>query len=216
MKQEIVNLTKKLIKVPSVKANTAALYKIINFCKTYFAGREFITKKLESNKKLSLVVTFEKTQKPEIFLVGHLDVVEGEKEQFIPQVKGNRLYGRGSKDMKGADSVMMVLMKNLASMKIKPSLGLMLTTDEEIGGLNGVGYLLRTKKYSCKVAFVPDGGNNFKIITSEKGVIHFKLTAKGKSAHGSRPWIGENAIDKLIKAYQKLRKEFPNPKGPQD
>jgi len=217
MEQKILNLTKKLIKIPSIKNNTKALHKIINFCGRYFVGKEFIIEKLESNRKPSLVVLFKKTHSPELFLVGHLDVVEAEKSQFVPQKKGKRLYGRGAADMKGSCATMMVLMKDLGSFPLeKPSLGLILTTDEEIGGYDGVRYLLRDKKYSCKVAFVPDAGKNFKIITSEKGILHFKMIAKGRAAHGSRPWQGENAIDKLIVVYQRLRNVFPNPKNNND
>lgn len=215
-KEEIIILTEKLIKIESVKTRPENLDRVIGFCQDYFSGRNFVIKRFEKNKKPSLVVTFENTKSPEVFMAGHLDVVEAEKEQFRPEVKRGRLCGRGSADMKGADAVMMLLMKNLSKLKGKPSLGLILTTDEEIGGFDGARYLLEDKGYSCKVAFVPDGGRNFKIITSEKGIMHLKISAKGKSAHASSPWKGENALDKLINAYENLRKEFPNPKGPKD
>ena len=91
----------------------------------------------------------------------------------------------------------------------KPSLGLMLTTDEEIGGENGVGFLLNKKGYKNDLVIYPDGGSLLKIIIAEKGFFRFKIEAKGKSCHSSRPWKGENAIDRLIEAYLKIKKIFP-------
>ena len=39
---------------------------------------------------------------PTVVLHGHLDVVPGRPGQFDPQIDGDRLYGRGAYDMKGA------------------------------------------------------------------------------------------------------------------
>jgi succinyl-diaminopimelate desuccinylase len=220
MKQEIVELSKRLIEFKTVKSNLQALNEIVDFCEQYFLNDEnkekFVIKRFEKNEKPSLVITFQETKSPEIFLIGHLDVVEAEEHMFVPKIEGNKLIGRGSGDMKGMDAVMMVLMKELAKLDSPPSVGLMLTTDEEIGGFNGVRYLLNEQGYSCRCAFVPDGGDNFELIISEKGVFHFKVRTKGKAAHGSRPWEGKNAIDEVIEIYQRLREKYPNPKNKED
>jgi len=76
---------------------------------------------------------------------------EDEAPPFDAALRDGRIYGRGAADMKGSCATMMVLMKDLGSFPLeKPSLGLILTTDEEIGGYDGVRYLLRDKKYSCR------------------------------------------------------------------
>jgi succinyl-diaminopimelate desuccinylase len=56
-----------------------------------------------------------------------------------------------------------------------------------------------------------DGGNPTHIVTKEKGLLTVKLIATGKAAHGSRPWLGENAIDNLIDDYAKLKHLFETP-----
>ena len=111
--------------------------------------------------------------------------------------------------MKGQDAVLMVLMKKLVESGVKKNVMLGLTTDEEIGGFDGVK-LLVDKGVRPEIVLAPDAGKNMSIVTKEKGILHLTLRFTGKSSHGSRPWNGENAIDKAIAAYQKIRERFPD------
>jgi acetylornithine deacetylase/succinyl-diaminopimelate desuccinylase-like protein len=83
----------------------------------------------------------------------------------------------------------------------------MITADEEVGGKNGVGKLLDSG-FAPQYAFLPDGGNNFKIERSAKGTVNYEITSKGKSAHSSRPWLGYSAVEKLINLLEDIRREF--------
>ena len=74
--------------------------------------------------------------------------------------------------------------------------GIIITADEEIGGANGARQALKEIKAAFCVAL--DGGSLKKIVIKEKGIVRLKLVARGKTAHGARPWLGENAIEKLI------------------
>ncbi|MEO0179393.1 MAG: M20/M25/M40 family metallo-hydrolase, partial [candidate division WOR-3 bacterium] len=167
-------------------------------------------KRFEKNSKYSLVATFKDTKKPKIFFVGHLDVVDAKDELFEPKVEGNIIRGRGAIDMKGPCAVLIELFKELSAENKNYDIGLMLTTDEEIGSENGVNYLLNEEGYSCDFAIIPDGGFNFNIINREKGVLHFRVISEGKSAHGSRVWEGLNAIDNLIDFYNDISLIFPS------
>lgn len=213
---EIVKLTLRLIRFKSTANNEDQLRASIDYCARYLKKGNIIIRRYEKNKKPSLVATYQRTKCPQIFFVGHLDVVGAKNNQFIPTIKNGRIYGRGAFDMKGQVAVMLKLFKDFSQKRTPPSIGIMLTTDEEIGGINGVNYLLSNHHYRCEVAFVPDAGRNFRLILEQKGVLHVKVTAYGKSAHGSRPWRGKNAIDKLIKLYCWLKKKFPQPKGEKD
>ena len=104
----------------------------------------------------------------------------------------------------------MHVMRIIAEDQTIPSVALMLTTDEEIGGMDGVQYLVNKIGYRCKVALVPDGGKSPEdIVIESKGVLQIRLIADGVSAHGAFPWRGENAVEKLIRAYQNIQKSFP-------
>lgn len=198
------------MKFESTSQNPSELNNIVDFVENYFGNKKIFTKRYQNNNKPSIVITFKNTKKPDIFLNGHLDVVNASNNEFKSKIKGNKLYGRGSADMKGPIAVMILVMDHFLKLKKRPSLGLMLTTDEEIGGHNGVEYLIEKEKFRSKVAIVPDGGENIlKVIYKAKGVLHLKITAKGKTYHGSMPWLGESAIDKLIDGYIDLKKLFP-------
>ncbi len=213
MNQKLIKLTKDLIKFPSTKENPQAQKKVIDFVADYFKKDHVFTEKYCHNGIWSLVINLKKEKNPFLLFNGHLDVVTADKKDFIPYLKDKKLYGRGAGDMKGQIAVIMEVVKFFSKQKDRPSLGLMFTCDEETGGANGVGFLLEQKGYNPKLAIVPDAGNSLEnIIIKEKGVWHLKISARGKSAHAARPYLGENAIDKLIDNYLKIRNIIPKAK----
>ncbi len=211
-KNKILSLSKKLIRLRTTADNLQQLEEAVKLCADYLGQAGLSVYQYKKNNKPSLVALTQKTKKPKLMLVGHLDVVDAENDQFTPQIKGNKLFGRGASDMKSLVAVMMVALTKVAKERLDKNIGLMLTTDEEIGGANGVGFLLKEKGFRPACAFIPDSGDNWQLVIEEKGILHIKLTARGKSAHGSRPWEGVNAIDKIIAAYLKLRRYFPEAK----
>ncbi len=206
-----IKLTEDLIRFPSVSDNLKSKKEVIAFAKKYFHKDRFRIKEYTSRGLPSLVVTFkEQSDNPDLLLCGHLDVVPDSPAGFCPKTTKKRIYGRGSGDMKAACAVMMEIMSSFGEQKKPPSLGLMLTSDEEVGGFNGVGYLLNKKNYKPKLAIIPDGGTDLNtLVLNEKGVLHLKVKAFGRSAHGSRPFLGHNAVEKLIEIYKSLRVIIP-------
>jgi succinyl-diaminopimelate desuccinylase len=75
-------------------------------------------------------------------------------------------------------------------------LGILITGDEEIGGASGARSALA--ELSCDFCIALDGGRVEKIVVKEKGVLRLKVIASGKTAHGARPWLGVNAIERLM------------------
>ncbi|MBS3107609.1 M20/M25/M40 family metallo-hydrolase [Candidatus Woesearchaeota archaeon] len=209
--QEIIELTKKLIEFETIKDKPEKIRDCLEFIKEYFSSKDFVVKEMQQNGNFSLFITYRNTKNPEIIFSGHIDVVPGEPEQFKPKVNGNKLYGRGASDMKVGIAAMMVLMKHFKDKK--PDIGLMMTSDEETGGSDGAGYLVN-KGFTAKfaIAFEPNYTDDFKqlnLTVSHKGIVWLKIKTKGKSSHGSRPWLGENAIEKLVEKYEIIKKMFP-------
>ncbi|HEC21151.1 MAG TPA: M20 family peptidase [Candidatus Peregrinibacteria bacterium] len=214
--EEVLRITKDLIRIRSfwdsanVHRSRRALWKTIEYTKRLFEKEKVFIQEFERNKRPSIVISFAKKREFRYLLVGHLDVVPALKEDaFEPRTRGRWLYGRGSGDMKASCAIMIWVMKQLAQLPQKPSVGLILTTDEESGGASGVGYLLRKRGYRCRCAIIPDGGRDNAVVYKQKGVLHLLLSAHGKTAHGARPWLGENAISKLIFALLKIQRLFP-------
>lgn len=202
-----------LVKFETVYGNEKAFLDCFNYLKAYFQDSNLFIKEFLFNGFKSMVIGNADIKDFDIVFVGHLDVVSGNKEQFTPFFKDNRLYGRGAFDMKGHVAVMISIMKNLSLFNTPYKVGLFLTSDEERGGFFGVDKLLNEVKYKTKVAIVPDAGNNFSLIKEEKGVLQLKLSYNGKSAHSSQPYNGDNALIQLINAYDGLLKKYPMPKN---
>src|SRR3989338_3154557 len=145
---EIIGLTKQLISFRTTADRTDEIKKCIDFIQKSLRGQDLYVKRHESNGKLSLWISFNRKKKQKIILNCHIDIVDGQDAQFQGKVKNNILYGKGAYDMKAAAAIFMTLMKHFSQMKNKPSIGLMVVSDEETGGLNGTKYLIK-KGYKC-------------------------------------------------------------------
>jgi len=88
------------------------------------------------------------------------------------------------------------------------------TADEEIGGGAGARWLATEHIFEGEVAIIGDASGcdpgQVNVGVGHKGGIGSRLVAEGKTAHGSTPYLGDNAIDKLLKVipYVKRLGEF--------
>jgi succinyl-diaminopimelate desuccinylase len=151
---------------------------------------------------------------PRVLLAGHLDVVAASGPDAFTPRRGERgrLYGRGAADMKGPVAALLDL---LATERL-PGLGSLLTGDEESGGEHGALHVLERMETLPEVVVLPDGGANMRLICEQKGVLRLALSTRGEAAHGSRPWLGASAIERLYAGYEELRRRFPVPTGEDD
>ncbi|MBI5223628.1 M20/M25/M40 family metallo-hydrolase [Candidatus Micrarchaeota archaeon] len=141
---------------------------------------------------------------PEYGALCHIDVV---REFYLPKKEGDKIVGRGTLDMKGA------LCASICALRGSQNASVLITSDEEVGGKTAA--TLAQRYIPKKSLLVPDSGENFTIITAEKGILHFGFRVSGRATHGSRPWDGENSIEKAFEIYKKLKKELKanNEKG---
>lgn len=214
MQNEILELTKKLISFKTITGNTKEIAACFDFIKNYFKDEiksgKIIAREYEKNDAVSMVFSNARKLDFDIILNGHIDVIAAPDKDFAPKIKNGKLYARGAADMKSQVATMMIILKELINSGFKKSIALLLGSDEEVGGESGIEYLIEKVGYKAAVAIIPDGGENFELTIKEKGVLWLKITAKGKTAHGSRPWLGENAILKLMRSYKELEKIFPS------
>ncbi len=130
-----------------------------------------------------------------IVFSGHLDtVVMGEWDYKQGEIRNSRLYGRGSADMKSGCAAMIAAAENL---KERIPFALAFTTDEEIN-MHGAEELAKTDRLRTAPMVLVGEPTGLKVGTGEKGVLWLKADVKGKPSHGSMPWIGENAILKMV------------------
>ncbi len=207
---ELAVLLDELVRFKTTCDNPKEIDACASFISDFLRGSGIFVKRITINGRQSVMATLNDTMKPEVFLNAHFDVVPADDSMFTPRKKSGKMFGRGVLDCKAQIAVLMLLMKELSALPKRPDIGLMLTSDEEVGGASGVGSLL--KSYDCRFAVVADGGKEFGIVTRHKAPLHIKLSAKGISAHGSTPWLGKNAADSLISAYERIRSLFPSNK----
>ncbi len=214
-KDELVHDLSTLIKFQTVTRDNEANRAAMEWVVEELAGLPVHVQWYESKEFPSVVITSQKTTRPKILLAGHMDVVPGTEESFQPKVEDGRLIGRGAYDMKMGIAASLNIFKALGDDLNKYDVGLMLTADEEIGGFNGVKYLVE-QGYGAGIVVMPDGGFDWNFETQAKGVLWLEVTAEGKSAHGSRTWLGENAITKLARFLIMLEEDFATEKEPGD
>jgi succinyl-diaminopimelate desuccinylase len=210
--KEIIMLTQDLIRFKTMHSRPDEIQRCTSFVEAYLKKCGAPYRRLDHNSFPSLIVLPESNFAP-ILLMSHIDVVDAPDDMFSPRVKDNALYGRGSIDDKYAVALSLVLVKeHLRRLKKAGThqkdlpLGVLITADEEIGSANGARRALKEIKAEFCIAL--DGGSLKKIVLKEKGIIKLKLIARGKTAHGARPWLGENAIENLIDDYKILKAAF--------
>lgn len=211
MKEELIKLTKKLITFRTVTGNYRETKRAFNYIKKYL--RSLHIKEYESNgyKSLAISNTSITKKKFDFIFHGHIDVAPvKDNKEFVPYVKNNRIYGRGSLDMKGGVACLLYLMKQieLKSLRSKKIL-LLLTSDEERGGSNGTEYLLKKIGFRSHFFLTAEGEKNYSIKVKQKGVLMIKLKSYGKGEHSAYTWVGKNAITQLFETYKKIELLFP-------
>ncbi|HEX8762667.1 MAG TPA: M20/M25/M40 family metallo-hydrolase [Candidatus Saccharimonadales bacterium] len=205
------DLLAKLVSFHTTEDDPQAMHQALDYIADYVGKRGMFVERYNSNGHESLVATIRPGQKtPTVMLAAHLDVVPAPDELFIMREADGKLYGRGTLDMKFAIAAYLQLVDDLQDRLEDYDFAIMITCDEETGGINGTAKLLE-EGYLPKVAILPDGGDNWQIQTLSKGFVYGKIRAYGKAAHGSRTWQGDNAILKLIDILAEVRQLFEQP-----
>jgi len=147
--------------------------------------------------------------RPPICFTGHIDTVplgaaHWRRDAFAGETDGDRMYGRGSTDMKGGIAAFVVAALELAPrLQRGPGLVLVITAGEEIG-CEGARYLADHNHLDRAGAIVvAEPTANFPYV-GHKGLAWFEIETFGTTAHGSMPEVGDNAIVKLAKVIGDL------------
>ena len=195
-KQTFLKQLKKLVAFETLTDDKGENKKALEYVVSLVDKRVKI-KLLENSGKWILLAGNKDLKIPDVGYVVHMDVVSADKKLFKMKVEGGKAYGRGVSDMKFSIPIGVALLNELIDSNL--AFTILITTDEEVGGFDGVDYLVKKKLFLPKVLLVPDGGDNFIFIEKAKGVCQVMVEALGKSAHASRPWEGKNALESITK-----------------
>ncbi len=200
---ELLELIKKMISFKTTPKNFTEFKKTVKFIRSYFSDSGVTINEHWFNGFPALFITTRETKRPKLLFQGHLDVVNGKEEQFTPRIEGNKLYGRGSVDMKSFVALAMKFVKDNPDLDV----GLIITFDEEIGSENGAKKMAELG-YSAELLFNGDGGYNYSVIYGEKGILKFEMKTEANPDRHPYPWNGKNAFDLFVDDYKKLEKIF--------
>ena len=179
----------------------------------------------EAKKRVNLFSTVNGKSKVSgggVILSGHTDVVpaspkEWTSDPFIATEKNNKIYGRGSTDMKGFIACSLALAPYFASQNLKNPIHFSFTYDEETA-CQGAPILikeLKKRKLNCSICIIGEP-TNMKAVEAHKGCYEYSTHFTGLAGHGSNPDKGVNAVEyanlfinELMRLREELKKREP-------
>ena len=161
--------------------------------------------------------------KKPIILSGHTDVVPVSKgwktDPFVATIKGDKLFGRGSCDMKGFIACALAYVPTLSSVNLDRDIHFSFTFDEETACIGAPLLIKELKKRNIQDGICIIGEpTKMKIIDAHKGMNEYTIHFEGLAGHSSQPHKGVNAIEyatRYINKLLELRKELIN-RAPKD
>ena len=163
--------------------------------------------------------------RPPIVLLSHLDVVPANRKDerwrvdpFAGVVEDREVIGRGALDAKGIAVVHLLTLTELArrQTRLARDVVLLATPDEETGGLDGAGWLVRERPQLLRGAeylLTEGGGINvgprgapeaWQVAVSEKSPCWLRVATQGRPGHASVP-DADAAVPRLLEALERIR-----------
>lgn len=211
--QNIIELTKKLVEIPSSADNPGALKDAVTFVEKIVGKTPGVTiERFERNGKPGFLAYRggARPEKFDILLNGHVDVVPAKADLFKPYEKDGRLYGRGTLDMKGTTLVLASIFKEMVN-SVPYSLGFQVVSDEEVGGYDGTKLQIEQGVRSNFVIMGEYANKPNTIYNAARGLAWAEIAFRGKSAHGGHLWHGQNAVVQAGSFAAAVLNRYPTP-----
>jgi len=134
-------------------------------------------------------------------------------DPFAGERRNGRIYGRGVTDQKAgiAASIFAVEAIRRAGVQLDGSIEQSATVDEESGGFAGVAYLAEhgyVRPDLVDYVVITEPLDYDRICLGHRGVYWFELLMHGRIAHGSMPFLGVSAIDRMSRLIEKIEREL--------
>jgi succinyl-diaminopimelate desuccinylase len=160
-------------------------------------------------------------ERPALILSGHTDTVgpgavPWQNDPWSGRIVGDRIYGLGTCDMKSglAAMAMAMILLRRASVRLRGDLVLAASAGEEVDGLGALAFVASgaVSGAGAMVVGEPTGGE---VAVAHKGGALLVFTTSGRTAHGSMPEQGVNAIVRMQQVIGRLQTvRFPGPSHP--
>ena len=227
---ELVGLHQALVRIPTVNTGAPDSGNEIEVCRLLearFKAEGISSLILESApSRGSLLAAIGEQARPRLLLMSHSDVVPVDERQwtmppFGAEIKGGKIYGRGSDDCKSLVSTgtMALILLKRTGLALHGELRFLAAADEEAGGRYGAGWLAANHPDQVCADWAINEGNGVPFETSEglaylldigeKGRMEAQFVLTGRSAHAASPWLADNALYKLAHVLQGIEAYDP-------
>ena len=208
---DILKVAQDLIKFRTETGCIAEINKLMTYVQNLFQGTPA---KIDIYRNIEQAPVFfvrnSDTDNFDVLILGHIDVVAAPDSMFEPHIENGKMYARGSLDMKSFAAVALNTMEYVLQNNLPIKFGVILSSDEEKGSHGTEAFMQQNPTLRAKIVLAHDvGGDISKIILKCKNPVFVKLIAKGKAAHGSRPWDGIDANEKIMQSIANLRQYYP-------
>jgi succinyl-diaminopimelate desuccinylase len=224
---EIVDFTGQLIRLPTVNPPGDAYPECAQLIGTRLKSCGFEVEYVQAtgrpehtraNPRVNVVGRRRgRAERPCVHLNGHFDVVPAGAgwtvDPFGGRVHEGRIYGRGACDMKAgiAAAVFAAEAIHRAGIVLNGNVEISGTVDEESGGFAGVAYLAAHHRLSAEhvdYVIIPEPLNVDRVCIGHRGVYWFRVETRGRTAHGSMPFLGVSAIDHMTIVLDRIQREL--------
>jgi len=164
--------------------------------------------------KVNLIACAGPSEPDGLIISGHIDVVPftgqpgWQRDPLRLEVTDDRVYGRGTSDMKVFLAQCVDAAAQLDVATLKRPLAFIFTADEEIGCLGAARLLPALPEYfqdvpQPRLAWIGEP-TSYQVFHTHKGVVIFTVKVQGRGGHSSIPEQGVNAIAVMGKAIEAI------------
>ena len=201
MSGELVALAERLIGYETSEAE--AISEAAGFVKGWLEARGIEAERDEVRGLPVIKAEVGPAEGPTVILHGHIDVVPGLPGQFEARIEGDRLYGRGAYDMKGALAAMLITFAAMREQdQVRVRLGIVSDEESEEEAERGSDILV-DNGFLGDFAITGEP-TDLHIGIEAKGVLALRLEVGGTAAHGATPWLGDNAVLNAIDVFRSI------------
>lgn len=229
--EELIELHQALVRTPSVNTGAPDSGNETEVCRLLEErlGAEGIPNRIleSAPARGNFLACLSEGGRPRLLLMSHTDVVPVEDEDqwqlpaFSGEIVNGAIYGRGSDDAKSLVSTgaMTLILLKRAGISLQGELRFLAAADEEAGGRYGIAWLADNHPNEIRADWgINEGGGKpvqtsaglaYLISVGEKGRMEAHFNIGGRSAHGARPWLADNALYKLGRLLKQIQDYEP-------
>ena len=219
--EKSIKILKDLISFKTISGENNS--SLINYCENILSKSGATSFKVfdADKKRVNLFATLKAKKsngKEPIILSGHTDVVPVSKgwstDPFVAEIKNDKLYGRGSCDMKGVLACSLAFADIFSKSNLSRDIHFSLTFDEETACVGAPLLIkeLKKRKITNGICIVGEP-TKMKIIDSHKACYEYTTFFEGLAGHSSKPDEGVNAAEyasRYVNKLMSLRNDLKN------